>query len=472
MGWKISDILALLVTLFVSLNILISVISLSGKHLERRMDMGHLSLFLKMVLVFSAFGMPVLAGVILYKFVFGERIYLVSDDLLYMDTIHKGSISYGTPWGNHWIALLLFLAWFLGFIYYGIFKYANDRRILKKLEKCSKYTQDKLLIETKREAMNELGLKGPVLLLSNEIIQSPFMTGIFEQKIFLPESNYTQEEWGLLLKHELVHCKNQDYFFRRLVFILCALHWFNPPIYRLSDYFVEVNEMACDEKVLNRQPIKRHTMYAELILQIQEKELGLTTVSLTGHTVNGLERRIRNIMKKTEKTKRISFAVLAMSMVLMCPLTVFAASWGMSNLQDLVVKKLWITEVEVQQESTELPEKTEFHYSEDVIEYPIQINPRGVTSIDITIDGKNVKYGDSLSLTSGNKVAFILQSDSSSDSFKAGLEDSKGKRIYVQTSNGWIDHTFSIEQSGSYKIFLEGTTSKSIHITGSITILK
>ena len=464
MGWKISDILALLVTLFVSLNILISVISLSGKHLERRMDMGHLSLFLKMVLVFSAFGMPVLAGVILYKFVFGERIYLVSDDLLYMDTIHKGSISYGTPWGNHWIALLLFLAWFLGFIYYGIFKYANDRRILKKLEKCSKYTQDKLLIETKREAMNELGLKGPVLLLSNEIIQSPFMTGIFEQKIFLPESNYTQEEWGLLLKHELVHCKNQDYFFRRLVFILCALHWFNPLIYRLSDYFVEVNEMACDEKVLNRQPIKRHTMYAELILQIQEKELGLTTVSLTGHTVNGLERRIRNIMKKTEKTKRISFAVLA--------LTVFAASWGMSNLQDLVVKKLWITEVEVQQESTELPEKTEFHYSEDVIEYPIQINPRGVTSIDITIDGKNVKYGDSLSLTSGNKVAFILQSDSSSDSFKAGLEDSKGKRIYVQTSNGWIDHTFSIEQSGSYKIFLEGTTSKSIHITGSITILK
>lgn len=146
--------------------------------------------------------------------------------------------------------------------------------------------------------------------------------------------------------------------------------------------------MACDEKVLNRQPIKRHTMYAELILQIQEKELGLTTVSLTGHTVNGLERRIRNIMKKTEKTKRISFAVLVMSMVLMCPLTVFAASWGMSNLQDLVVKKLWITEVEVQQESTELSEKTEFHYSEDVIEYPIQINPRGVTTVDITIDGK------------------------------------------------------------------------------------
>lgn len=196
MSWKISDILALLVTLFVSLNILISVISLSGKHLERRMDMGHLSLFLKIVVVFSAFGMPVLAGVILYKFVFGERIYLVSDDLLYMDTIHKSSISYGTPWGNHWISLLLFLAWFLGFIYYGIFKYANDRRILKKLEKCSKYTQDKLLVEIKREAMNELGLKGPVLLLSNEIIQSPFMTGIFEQKIFLPESNYTQEEWG------------------------------------------------------------------------------------------------------------------------------------------------------------------------------------------------------------------------------------------------------------------------------------
>lgn len=472
MSWKISDILALLVTLFVSLNILVSIIFLFGKYLERRMDMCHLSLFLKIVVVFSTVGMPILAGVILCKLFFGERIYLVSDDLLYMDTIHKSSISYGTSWGNHWISLLLFLIWFFGFIYYGIFKYVNDRRILKKLEKCSKYTQDKLLIEIKEETMNELGLKGPVLLLSNNIIQSPFMTGIFEQKVFLPESNYTQEEWRLLLKHELVHCKNQDSFFRRFVFILCALHWFNPFIYRLSDYFVEVNEMACDEKVLDCQPIKRHAVYAELILQIQEKELGLATVSLIGHTVNGLERRIRNIMKKTEKTKRISFAVLLVSMILMCPLTVFAASWSVSNLQDLVVKKLWITEVEIQQESTELLEKAEFHHLEDTIEYPVQINPRGVTSIDITIDGKDVKYGDSLSLTSGNKVAFILQSDSSSDSFKAGLEDSKGKRIYVQTSKGWIEHTFSIKQSGSYKIFLEGTASKRIHITGSITILK
>ena len=55
-----------------------------------------------------------------------------------------------------------------------------------------------------------------MLLLSNEIIQSPFMTGIFKQKIFLPESNYTQEEWGLLLKHELVHCKIRIIFFADL----------------------------------------------------------------------------------------------------------------------------------------------------------------------------------------------------------------------------------------------------------------
>ena len=76
-----------------------------------------------------------------------------------------------------------------------------------------------------------------------------------------------------------------------------------------------------------------------------------------------------------------------------------------------------------------------------------------------------MKYGDSLSLTSGNKVAFILQSDSSSDSFKAGLEDSKGKRIYVQTSNGWIDHTFSIEQSEAIKYSWRVLRQSSIHIT-------
>ena len=83
---------------------------------------------------------------------------------------------------------------------------------------------------------------------------------------------------GLLLKHELVHCKIRIIFFADLYlfYALCI------GLIRLfTDYqiiLLKLNEMACDEKVLNRQLIKRHTMYAELILQIQEKELGLTTV--------------------------------------------------------------------------------------------------------------------------------------------------------------------------------------------------
>lgn len=38
-----------------------------------------------------------------------------------------------------------------------------------------------------------------------------------------------------------------------------------------------------------------------------------------------------------------------------------------------------------------------------------------------------MKYGDSLSLTSGNKVAFILQSDSSSDSLRRDLRIPKAR---------------------------------------------
>lgn len=470
MRWKISDFIALLIALFVSLNMITAILFLSRKRLEKKMNMGYVSRFLKIVLIFSFFCMPVLTGILLYKFVFVKRTYLVSDDFRYLDTIRKISISYGTSWGNHWFFLVPALIWFLGFVYCGIFKYTKDGRLLRKLEKCSKREQEGLLMDIKTEIMKELGLKEPILLLSNDIISSPFMSGIRKRKIFLPRKTYTQEEWELLLKHELVHFKNHDFFFRRLLYFLCSMYWFNPLIYRLSDYFIEVNEMACDEAVLYCRPVRSRALYAELILRTQEEKSGLAAVSLTGHTVTGLERRIRNIMKKTEITRRKSFVLLLAGMLLLCSFTVYAASWSVADLQDLAVRKLWYTDVEEQQNADGMPERTDFSHSGEERKATIQINPKGVTRIDETIGGNGVKYGDVLSLVSGNKVAFTIQSDKDSDCFRAGLVDEEGERVYVQTSDGWIQHTFSISQPGSYTIFFENITSESIHITGSVTV--
>lgn len=470
MKWKISDILILILTLAVSINVLISVISLCKGYLEKKMEMSQLSCLLKMVVLFHFFVMPVLSGVILYKSVYVGKAYLESDDFPYWDIINKSSLSQETGYGNHWILLLLFFIWLLGFIYYGIYKYVQDGILLKKLKKCSTHYCSAQADDVIKALMPALGLKHSVALLSNEIVQSPFMIGVLKPKIFLPERSFTQTECELLLKHELIHCKNRDCLFRRLVFIMNSLYWFNPFFSRFAEYFIEVNEMACDQKVMDGQSPRARFLYAELILQMQERANGLMAVPFTGHTVNGLERRIENIMKKNKTGTKLSVAAISVVVAFFCPFTVSAASVGMANIQDWVVETFVVTKVEVEQEISNIPEIIEYGDSHDKIEYSLNLNARGASKIDVTVKGADSRYVSDTYLPSGSKVSFVLQSDNSTDHFSAGVEDSESKKTYVNSSDGWLEHTIRIEQSGNYTIFIEGTSSNSIHVVGSITI--
>lgn len=470
MTWKISDVLILLIAGFLSLNCIIIIITLCRPFLEKRLNMVSLSRLLKTVIIFSTTVMPILSCVVLYRLTFRGKIPLKSDDFPYARIIANQTISSMTNRGNYWIFVLLLIGWIAGFLYYGIGKIAKTSAVLKRLEKYSKSCKEQPIFELKENLTVQLGIKGSVTILSNNIIKSPFTTGTFHQIIFLPVDNYPKEEWELLLKHELIHCKNKDYFFRKAIFILCSLYWFNPFIYRLADYFIEVNEMACNETVLNHQPVKVRSMYAALIIKMQEREIGLNAVSLSDCPEKSLERRIENIMRKKAKTQKLYTGLLSMGIILMCPTMAIAASYGTSGVQDWTVRNVLLEEIPVQQANGTVPEITEPITSEKVVKIPIQINPREAASIDVTINGKELVELSSVSLSANNKVSFSLEADNSSDVFRAGLIDGNNKKTYVQSSDGWIGHTFTAAKSGSYTLFVEGTTSKDVHITGYVYV--
>lgn len=470
MTWKISDVLILLITGFISLNGMIAIIALCSPFLEKKLSMASLSRLLKKVIIFSTTVMPILSCIVLYRLTFRGKIPLESNDFPFARVIENQTISSMTNRGNHWILILLLIGWIAGFLYYGIRKIVKTGVVLKKLEKYSKCCKEQPIFELKENLKVQLGIKGSVEILSNNIIRSPFTIGTIHQIIFLPVDDYSKKEWELLLKHELIHCKNKDYFFRKAIFILCSLYWFNPFIYRLADYFIEVNEMACDETVLNHQPIKVRSMYAAMIIKMQERENGLNIVSLSDCPEKSLERRIGNIMRKSKKIPKLYAGVLSMGIILMCPTMAIAASYGTSSVQDWTVRNVLLEEMPVQQENSTAMEITESITSEKVVKIPIQINPREAASIDVTINGKQLVELSNVSLSGNNKVSFSLEADDSSSSFWAGLIDANNKKTYVQSSDGWIDHAFTVAKAGRYTLFVEGTTSKKVHITGYVYV--
>lgn len=469
MIWKMSDVFVLAGTMVLIWNLLITLIILFRKQLERSMNMKQLNILLKAIIMYSFLVMPMIVMITLYKATYHGKFYIEGDDFSYFYVIGKETVSTSTGLGNHAVLYMLFCVWLCGVVFKGILSLIKDSKLLKAIEKCSIDCPNSVVLELKEELAAELKINSPVKIFENAVIESPFTIGLWKKQIFIPTENYTRDEWRLILKHEFIHCKKIDYLFRRIIFLLCSVYWFNPAMEKFSEYFVEINEMACDEAVLEQESMKVHAFYGHLLIKIQEKGISISdAVSLTGHTEDGLDRRIRNIMKKSGKTKRWFVGAISVTMALMVPFISFAVAYGVSSVQDMAVD--FVEDEEIIPVPEHVEEKMGmFDESQKVRELDVQITPRGVGYIDITINGKELVKTAAISLSANAMVGLVLLADNSSDKFRAGIMDSNGRETYVEVSNDMI-YTFTVKQSGQYTVFWEGTTVNSVHVRGSVTV--
>ena len=77
---------------------------------------------------------------------------------------------------------------------------------------------------------SELNIKAPIKLSVCQSITSPVLVGLFRPAILLPPVRIPEEKLSLILKHELVHFKRHDLWYKMLVLAAEILHWFNPVI--------------------------------------------------------------------------------------------------------------------------------------------------------------------------------------------------------------------------------------------------
>lgn len=474
MTWMTSDWVVLLLTAVCILNLLIAFLSVSRGFLERHFDRQQTDWLLKAAIVYMLFFIPVISGCILYFSTFhGSRPLEWSDgeqSMVYI--IGNRTFSTETGLGNHPFFILFFAVWLTGVLYFGVYRRIKDSRLLRRMERNSVKSKDAGLSELKEELKKEYEIPIPVEILVSDLVFSPFTEGTVRCRIFFPKDGYEEESREMMLRHELIHCKKQDILYRRLLFWLCALYWFNPFVYRLADYFVEINEMACDERVLEHASKKMRYEYAKLLADAARMEETCTlpkpALLFSGRSESGLERRIENMMKKRNKTvkNRMAYAVFSLLLAAVFPLTTCAAADGISKLQSAAAQAMVEEQEEFMQSPDMWKEVYEMNTNENVREVQTDLAARGMTEIDENVSGKEQVTIATLTLTKGTVVQIYLMGDSTTDKFRAGLEDSSGWKNYVSASNGEIAHTFTIAAKGTYKVFMEGTTDKNIHACG------
>ena len=156
--------------------------------------------------------------------------------------------------------------WFLGmilFIGYNLLNYGFFRNHIKKNAK-------EVEIEIAKDIQNELNIKFiPKIVVSNEIL-SPMLVGFIKPMVILPEIKYSDNELKVILKHEFMHYKRRDLWYKLLLIIANGIHWFNPIVYLMIRKANRDLEYSCDDDVVKNENMEYRKDYSMAIIKAIE----------------------------------------------------------------------------------------------------------------------------------------------------------------------------------------------------------
>lgn len=154
-----------------------------------------------------------------------------------------------------------------------------------------------------RSAAARVGLSRPISLVVSGDAPSPMTLGFFRPVILLPSAEYAKKELTFILRHELTHCKRRDTWYKLLLLLANAVHWFNPLVYWMVRDANTSLELACDDQVTAGASPEERRAYVHTILTVMERQAAkaaaLSTCFQGGNTA--MKYRFSNILSARPK---------------------------------------------------------------------------------------------------------------------------------------------------------------------------
>lgn len=204
------------------------------------------------------------------------------------------AIPWHRPVGGLWIAGVAVFTAYHGWKHY---------RFTRMLKRWGERVSDPRMPEALQKLKSDMEISKPVKLQVCSFVSSPMMIGFLNPVILLPRSDYSADELSCILKHELVHLKRRDLWYKSLVFLATAIHWFNPAVYLMAKAVAAQCEISCDAEAVKGADMDGRRQYGEIMIGVIGKQSGLQTEFSTNFHGGreGMKKRIFFIMDMTKK---------------------------------------------------------------------------------------------------------------------------------------------------------------------------
>lgn len=135
--------------------------------------------------------------------------------------------------------------------------------------------------------------KGNIYRSNN--VETPFVLGLIQPKIYLPAS-LSKEEREYILLHEQTHIKRLDHIIRFISYLVLCIHWFNPLVWVAFWLSGKDMEMSCDESVISQlgHGVKKDYSQSLLNLATGTRSFRMTPLAFGEGDTKG---RVKNILK-------------------------------------------------------------------------------------------------------------------------------------------------------------------------------
>lgn len=146
----------------------------------------------------------------------------------------------------------LICLWILGLLILSANLFRQSTYILKFEEANIDFIQ---LGTLKESLMPKLDIKKGVVLKIVKNISHPFTMGHLKPVIYLPFeaiSGFTHDELEMILMHELIHIKRNDYIINLLQLFVETIFFFNPFVWYMSAIVRNERESSCDYEVIGK----------------------------------------------------------------------------------------------------------------------------------------------------------------------------------------------------------------------------
>lgn len=142
------------------------------------------------------------------------------------------------------------------------------------------------------------GEYGAPEVLRTEDTAAPLSLGLFRPLVFLP-AGLGEEETAMVLSHELAHVRRRDLWYKFLLLLVNAAHWFNPLVWWMCRQAGRNLEYCCDDAVVAGRDAAFRYDYGQVLLRHAAHGAGIplyaTRLSSGGRQMKG---RLMNLFLK------------------------------------------------------------------------------------------------------------------------------------------------------------------------------